>query len=105
MQTEQQNEKKKASEPKPPVAVPPAEKGELEISGIRLPANVMLSNAESSVMRGASYHCNLGISGIVQAIRLTPGGHSKVFIRQSDKRLMLVIIQSSGMELTAGEVL
>ena len=78
---------------------PFAELVTVEMTGLKLPANVMLSNAASSVMLGNRYETSLGLSGLVRRIRFViAAGYAVMDVEQADKDTRYVVITGTGME-------
>ena len=76
----------------------------VDLTGIKLPANVMLSNAASSVVLGNRYETSLSLSGIVRRIRWVIAAGYVVFdVEQTDKVMRHVVITGSGMESLVAE--
>ena len=59
----------------------------IDIAGISLPANVVLTNGSSSLMLGNNYSNGMGVSGIVERMLYLPGGAIRVFV--GDKRCLI----------------
>ncbi len=73
------------------LGMPPAKQTDttegIEIAGISLPANVVLTNGSSSLMLGNAYSNGMGVSGLVERMLYLPGGAIRVFV--GEKRCLI----------------
>ena len=72
----------------------------VDIAGLRLPANVMLSNGEGAVVIGRRYSTPLGLGGTVSRIRwMVREAYYVVDVAQGDgKTVRYALLTQSGME-------
>lgn len=77
---------------------PFAELPSVELTGIKLPANVMFGNAASSVMVETRYTSAIGNSGLVKRLRWMLHGGYVVLDVQVGEHTRYVVVTQSGME-------
>ncbi len=96
---------KAAQKPKEPAEKPPetapdpfAALRTVELSGMKLPANVMFSNAVSSLVPGTRYSTSLSLDGIIARLRWVVDGGYVVVDVLSGGVMRYVVVTQSGAE-------